>query len=261
MAVAEACRNLACVGARAIAVTDCLNLGNPEREEVYYELKSVIQGIGRACRVLGIPVVSGNVSLYNEKEGRVIYPTPVIGMAGMAKAKNVCTPHFKSEGDVVYLLGEARGDGIGGSEYLELRWGRVGGEVSIDMDKERRLCRFLLKLIRERIIKSAHDVSEGGLACALAEACILGEIGFGGKWDIQGRVDSALFGESPSRVVVSLSPDKVSRLERMAQMYHVPLKKLGEVGGKRFVLPFIDLPLTELSSSWCGGLEEALSAS
>ncbi len=260
MAVAEACRNLACVGAKAIAATDCLNLGNPEREEIYYQLKSVIRGIGRACRVLDIPVVSGNVSLYNEMKGRAIYPTPVVGVVGVARIKSICTPHFKSEGDQVYLLGKEK-EGIDGSEYLELRWGKVGGKVSIDMGTEKKLCRLLLLLIRRGIIKSAHDVSEGGLVCTLAECCILGGIGFEGKWDIQSRIDSYLFGESPSRAVVSLSPDKTFELERMAQTYNIPLKRLGEVKGNRFILPFIDLPLARLSSSWYGGLEKALSAS
>jgi phosphoribosylformylglycinamidine synthase len=263
MAVAEAARNVVCTGAEPIALTDCLNLGNPEKPEIYYQLKECIRGMARACRVLGTPVVSGNVSLYNETRGEAVYPTPVVGMLGLIEnIKKRCTPEFKREGDRVFLLGD-QGAGISalaGSEYLEAIHGIVAGRPEIDLELEKRVQQCCLGAIREGIVNSAHDCSEGGLAVALAECSILGAVGFNGALlKDENRIDAALFGESPSRIVVSVKPSDAEKLEKIARRYSVPLKTLGVVGGERFIIEgFIDLPLNQVERAWRKGLEEAL---
>lgn len=296
IAVAEAARNLVCSGAEPLAITDCLNFGDPEKNDVYYQLKNCITGIGRACRELRIPVISGNVSLYNETKGEAIYPTPIIGMVGLVNdISNHCTMSFKDEGDLVFLLGtpsplmgEGQGEnGLGGSEYLELVHGLVKGDPTIDLDLERRVQKLLLQAIRRGFVKSAHDCSEGGLAVAIAESCLAGNIGFRGRsWkechskpfalchseerndeesgaerpknlaqdklrEESGRLDSAFFGELQSRVVISVSPRSVAKLERVAAKWQVPLTLLGTVGSKRLLVEgYINLSLAEMGKAW-----------
>ena len=169
IAVAEAARNVVCVGAEPIALTDCLNFGNPEKPEVYYQLEECIKGIAAACRTLDVPVVSGNVSLYNETRGQPVYPTPVVGMLGLIEDINkVCRIGFRDEGDVVAVLGGKKGDsGLGGSEYLEVMHNLVAGSPNLDLDLEKRVQETCLDMIRDGLIKSAHDCSLGGLAVAL----------------------------------------------------------------------------------------------
>jgi phosphoribosylformylglycinamidine synthase len=262
IAVAEAARNLACSGAEPVAATDCLNFGNPERPEVYYQLEQCVRGMAQACHVLNIPVISGNVSLYNETRGEPIYPTPVVGMLGLLDDIDCrCTIAFKSEGDVVAMLGgnSSGPDPRGGSEYLELIHGIVAGAPALDLDLESRLQRCCIAAIRQRIIASAHDCSDGGLAVALAESCIAGGIGMRGKWAIEGRADSDLFGEEQSRIVVSLQPSRLEELRALAARHRVPLKELGDVGGDRFAIEnVIDLPLDDVAEAWHGGLQRAL---
>jgi len=263
MAVAEAARNVVCTGAEPIAVTDCLNLGNPERPEIYYQLKECIRGMARACRVLNTPVVSGNVSLYNETKGEAIYPTPVVGMLGLIEdIDKRCTPGFKEKGDLVFLIGE-QSPGIlalAGSEYLEAIHGIVAGRPKIDLKLEKRVQQCCLSAIREGIIQSAHDCSEGGLAVTLAECSIIGGTGFSGSLpEEQNRLDTTLFGEAPSRIVLSVTPPNAEKLKQIAQRYDVPLKPLGIVGDQRFIIQgFIDLPLSQIDRAWRKGLEEAL---
>ncbi len=260
IAVAEAARNLVCSGAEPLAITDCLNFGDPEKGDVYYQLKNCIKGMARACRELRIPVISGNVSLYNETKGQAIYPTPVVGMVGLlADINRHCTISFKDEGDLVFLLGGG-GDGLGGSEYLELVHGLVKGRPSIDLDLERRVQRCCLEVIEHGFVKSAHDCSEGGLAIAIAESCVVGDIGFkGASWKVMGRLDSVFFGELQSRVVVSVAPGLMAKLDRIATKWHVPLTLLGTVGGKRLsVKGYIDLSLPEIGKAWRNGLKQLL---
>ncbi len=260
MAVAEAARNIVCSGARPLAVTDCLNLGNPERDDIYYQLKECIRGLARACRVLGIPVISGNVSLYNETKGEAVYPTPVVGMVGlMEDVHRHCTMAFKEDGDVVFLLG-GEGDGLGGSEYLAVVHGIVAGNLYLDLDLEKRVQQCCLEAIRAGIVKSAHDCSEGGLLVAIVESCLAGGRGFvNDDWQIRGRLDKALFGESPSRIVVSVAAASVPKLTAIAGKRGVPIRKLGIVGGERLVVKgLLDLPLTLLEEAWRGGLEKRL---
>ncbi len=271
IAVAEAARNLVCSGAEPLAITDCLNFGDPEKGDVYYQLKNCIKGMARACRELGIPVISGNVSLYNETKGQAIYPTPIVGMVGLlADINRHCTMSFKDEGDLVFLLGtpspltgEGQGegkDGLGGSEYLELVHGLVKGKPSIDLDLERRVQRCCLEAIEHGFVKSAHDCSEGGAAVAIAESCLAGDIGFRGtSWKVMGRLDSVFFGELQSRVVVSVAPGSMAKLDRIATKWHVPLTLLGMVGGKRLsVKGYIDLPLAKIGKAWRNGLKQLL---
>ena len=182
IAVAEAARNVACTGAKPIALTNCLNFGNPEKPEVYYQLKEAIRGMADAARALGIPVVSGNVSLYNENNGEAIWPTPVVGCVGLIEDVNCVVPMaFQAEGDAVLLVsaptGGATPASIGGSEYLRLTRGIVAGKPSIDLHAAARLQRFLQDASSAGLLSSAHDIAAGGLAVALAESCIAGDAG------------------------------------------------------------------------------------
>ncbi len=259
IAVAEAARNLVCTGARPLAITDCLNFGNPEKDDVYYQMKECIAGMARTCRELRIPVISGNVSLYNETRGRAIYPTPVVAMVGIIEdVSKHCTAEFKHEGDYVYLLGctQVADSSIGGSEYLQVIHGTVKGSPAIDLNLEKRLQRCCLEAIKKGIIKSAHDCSEGGLAVALAESCLLGGVGFT-SFDLyfESRLDAALFGEAQSRIVVSVSPEHAWLLEKLADRWEVEALRLGIVSGKRLIIKgFIDLSLNELGKAWWNGL-------
>ena len=264
IAVAEACRNLACVGAEPLALTDCLNFGNPERPEVYYQLEECINGIVKACRAFDVPVISGNVSLYNETKGVAVWPTPVIGALGLLEdISKRCDAAFKDEGDIVMLLGASGVEGdaasLAGSEYLELVHEQVGGVPAIDLDLEVRVQRLCRQAIQHGLLKSAHDCAEGGLAVALAESCIQGWTGFWGTFDAGGRWDAALFGEAQSRIIVSAAPGQLARLRQMADEHSVPVVELGVVGGTGFSLgDLVDVPVHVLEAAWAGGLEAAL---
>jgi phosphoribosylformylglycinamidine synthase subunit PurL len=263
IAVAEAARNLVCSGAQPLAITDCLNFGNPEKDDVYYQLKECIAGMARACRELKVPVISGNVSLYNETRGEAIYPTPVVGMVGLIEdVSKHCTSGFKNEGDLVFLLGEGNtiNSSIGGSEYLELMHKIIKGNPYIDLEMEKRLHRCCLESIKRGLLCSAHDCSEGGLAIALSESCLTDGLGFiSSEWDIEGRLDAALFGEAQSRIVVSVAPKLSWKLQKLADRYQVAAVRLGVVGGRRFVLSgYVDLSLKEVGDAWSGGLKKLL---
>ena len=266
IAVAEACRNVSAVGAEPIALTDCLNFGNPERPEVYYQLEECIKGIALASETLGAPIISGNVSLYNETHGQAIYPTPVIGALGLLDdVTNHVTSAFKAPGDVVILMGrdEVRGEvsSLAGSEYLDLVHGLVAGRPSIDLDQEAAVQRTCRRAIKEGLLRSAHDCSDGGLAVALAECCIEGGVGFRGDFSMSGRWDTTLFGEGQSRIVVSLSADKLPDLERLCQEEGLPWTVLGHVGGDSLMMgQELRVTVAEMAGAWRGGLEQALSA-
>ena len=270
IAVAEVCRNLSCSGAEPLALTDCLNFGNPEKPEVYYQLEWCIRGMARACRALGVPVVSGNVSLYNEFRGQAIYPTPVVGGLGLLGdvARHARSP-FPEEGLSVVLLGSGdwrlRASDLAGSEYLQAVHGRVAGRPAIDLALEKRVQDLCRRAIAEGVVRSAHDCSDGGLAVALAECCIQGGVGFRGQVDLPRRWDVALFGERQSRIVVSLPAGELPNLRRMAAGRDVPMRELGVTGGNRFQLGRyasgravgLDVPLEEARDAWGNGLERA----
>ena len=264
--VAEAARNLVCSGAEPLALTDCLNFGNPERPDVYYQLKECIRGMARVCRQLKVPVISGNVSLYNETKGESIYPTPVVGMLGLLDdVTKHCTPAFRSDGDLVFLLsGDGSWDdqeGLGGSEYLALVHGKVAGRPSLDIELEKRVQAACLEAVREGVARSAHDCSEGGLAVALAESCIQGKRGFRGTYvEFKGRKDAALFGEAQSRIVLSVPQKDRARLDKICQKHHVVLTRLGKVGGKRLTIPgYVNLPLDQVEQAWRSGPDKGKS--
>ncbi|HXK28142.1 MAG TPA: phosphoribosylformylglycinamidine synthase subunit PurL [Candidatus Binatia bacterium] len=263
LAVVEAARNLACVGARPLGLTDCLNFGSPENPEVMWQFAQVIRGMRDACIALKVPVVSGNVSFYNETDGAPIYPTPTVGMVGLLrKVERVVTPWFNSAGDIVVLLGRTREE-LGGSEYLKQIHGIVKGTPPwIDLKLEQAVQNCCLEAIDQGILRSAHDVSDGGLAVTLAECC------FGGPDKPMGvrieshemiRGDALLFSESQSRIVVSVKENDVTELEEIAARHNAPAQVIGTTGGARFVvLPLLQLPVDELKTIWATGLTARL---
>ncbi|MDO4539930.1 MAG: phosphoribosylformylglycinamidine synthase subunit PurL [Syntrophomonadaceae bacterium] len=233
-AVGEAALNLACVGARPLALTNCLNFGNPEKPEIYWQMQNAIAGMGAAAKSLDTPVVSGNVSLYNETADGAIFPTPVVGMVGLLKnVDKRCDLAFKHEGDLIFLLGKMS-DNIAGSEYLALCHHLETGAIpALELDSQRGLIELLLAAIDGGWLKSAHDVSDGGLAVALAESAIAGDIGCEVTVAASGlRGDGVLFGEAPGRAVVSVAPGVEAQLEALAAEHKVPLQRLGTVGGE-----------------------------
>ncbi len=234
IAVAEACRNLACVGARPIGVTNCLNFGNPEKPEVMGQFEQAVTGLSEACRTFGIPVTGGNVSFYNDTEGLSIHPTPVIGVVGlMEDIGRAVTPGFKAAGDAVVLVGESFEE-LGGTEYLKTVHGlEAGAPPAIDLEQEKRNQDFLLEAIEARLVRSAHDLSEGGLAVALAESAFHDARKRGCQVDLEGtmRADALLFGESQSRVLVTCRRKDAGRLAKLAASRGVPVRVIGRVGG------------------------------
>jgi len=263
LAVVEAARNLACVGARPVGLTDCLNFGSPENPAVMWQFAEVIQGLRDACIALKVPVVSGNVSFYNETDGVPIHPTPTIGMVGLIEnLERVTTPWFKTAGDVVVLLGRTR-DELGGSEYLKCVHGLTRGTPPwIDLTLELAVQSCCLEAIDASILSSAHDVADGGLAVALTECCVGGpEKPLGARIDTHEliRADALLFSESQSRFIVSLKEDNLDRLKEIAARNNVPLQTIGTVGGSRLVIqPLLQLPVEELKAIWSNGLTAKL---
>lgn len=263
LAVAEAARNLACVGARPIGLTDCLNFGSPENPEVMWQFAQVIQGMRDACIALNVPVVSGNVSFYNETDGVPIYPTPTVGMVGLLNnVERAITPWFKAGGDVVVLLGRTREE-LGGSEYLKTVHGIVKGTPPwIDLKLEQAVHNCCIEAIDREILRSAHDISAGGLAVALAECCVSGpEKALGVRIETREmiRADALLFSESQSRIIVSVAEKDVTQLQEIASRHNVPTQAIGSVGGTRLMIqPLLQLSVDELRSIWSSGLTARL---
>ena len=286
IAVAEAARNLTCSGAKPLAVTDCLNFGNPYKSENFWQLREAVEGIAEACRAVGTPVTGGNVSLYNENPAGVVDPTPTIAMVGLIDdEKHITTQWFKNHGDVIILVGtvvprgrddagagiNGPGYNLGGSSYLKVCHGlKVGPPPHIDLAHEIKVQNAVRDLIREGLIKSAHDCSEGGLAVALAESCFNPEKLFGAKvdcsrrpaGDAQGTMQTnqrhashseaatALFNESQSRIIISVAPENLDKAESILRERAVPFQQLGKVEGdqlriqvedKKFAWPVADL--------------------
>jgi len=240
LAVAEAARNVACAGARPLAITNCLNFGSPERPEIMWQFAEAVRGMGDACRALHTPVTGGNVSFYNETLGQAIFPTPIVGMVGLLEEiGHATTQWFKRDGDVVVLLGETREE-LGGTEYLKVVHNREEGRPPrLDLARERVVQQACLAAIRAGIVSSSHDCSDGGLAVALAECCVTApEHRRGATLEIPGEIrpDALLFGESASRIVLSVPPDQVERLRAFAREHGVPCAVLGAVGGDHLAL-------------------------
>lgn len=264
LAVAEAARNLSCVGARPLGVTDCLNFGNPEKPEIAWQFYHCVLGMSRACTRLNTPVVGGNVSFYNETNGEAIYPTPVVGMVGLLEdMERRCTPGFKEEGDVVLLLGETQ-DELGGSEYLAFIHGIVAGRPpALDLEREAAVQEMARQCIGRGLVRAAHDCSEGGLAVTLAEMAISGRTGAAITLEENLRADSLLFSESPSRIIVSARPEKVGDILALASEFQVPVKILGTCGGHTLNISaggkrLVNLDLEEMEAVWRGSLEARL---
>jgi phosphoribosylformylglycinamidine synthase len=237
--VAEAARNIACTGARPLGITDCLNFGNPEKPDVFYQFREACRGIAEACRAFETPVTGGNVSLYNESPTGAVYPTPTVGMIGLLdRVADRVPSHFAAQGDRVFIAGVTHG-GLGGSAYWAELLGFVGGApASVDLAAERALQDVLVAAARERLLRSAHDCSEGGLAVAIAEAAIGGPYaadGIGAAIDLDEYAEGVpaaalLFGEDGARAVLSCRPDAAARLVALAARHGVPLFEAGVVG-------------------------------
>ncbi len=265
IAVCEAARNVVATGATPAAVTNCLNFANPEHAGVWWDLHDAIDGIGEACRALDIPVVSGNVSLYNDTGGTGIDPTVVIGMVGVIDdVAQRCTAGFRDEGDLIALVGPIDAE-LDASEYQRMTQGvNSGTPPRLDIELERRVQGFILEAIAAGLLHSAHDCAEGGIAVALAESCLLGDIG---AWVVldelgtgEGLINGAagiLFGESQSRFVISFAREALVRLHELAGRHSVPFRGLGSVGGERVgVTGCIDVPLANVRQVHQGALIE-----
>jgi len=252
IAVAESARNIVCSGGVPLGVTNCLNFGNPYKPEVYWQFVQAIAGMGEACRHFETPVTGGNVSFYNESPETAVYPTPTIGMVGLVEdLKHITTSFFKDEGDVIYLLGEDKEE-LGGSEYAKVIFNKVAGESpQINLDEEKKLQDTLLNLIRKGLIKSAHDISEGGIVSALAECCIINQekqIGCKVEIPIKSRKDFSIFSESQSRIIISVSKVKTIDLEPELKLSNIKFTKLGVVAGSSMKLKnLFDVSVGELS--------------
>ncbi|HEX3143626.1 MAG TPA: phosphoribosylformylglycinamidine synthase subunit PurL, partial [Pyrinomonadaceae bacterium] len=238
LVVAEAARNVVCVGAQPIAITNCLNFASPERPDVMWAFSEVIDGIAEACQAFNTPVVSGNVSFYNETEGRGIVPTPVIGMLGLLDdVRRVIQPGFKNPGDFIALLGATRDD-LAGSEYQSVIEGKVGNHVPIlDLEAELAVQAACLNAAQKGLLRSAHDCADGGLAVALAECCFssLNREAMGADIDITGEYDltTRLFSESPSRIIISFDQALLGDIEEVVAAAGCPMTLLGDVGSDR----------------------------
>ena len=255
IAVAESARNIVCSGGIPLAITNCLNFGNPYKPEVYWQFTEAIEGMGEACRFFDTPVTGGNVSFYNESPNVAVYPTPTIGMVGLIEdVKNVTTSNFKNENDLIYVLGEDFEE-LGGSEYLKIIHSKVSGESpKLNLEVEKKLHDSLLKLIGKKLINSAHDISEGGIVSAIAECCIMNENNFIGaeiNVPIKTRKDFSLFSESQSRIIVSIKPENKDELEKILNEYKQIFTYLGKTGGKKLkVNDVINISLDELAEKY-----------
>ncbi len=266
IAVAEACRNLSCVGAEPVALTDGLNFGNPETPDIQYQLQESIAGISEAAAAFNIPVVSGNASLYNESAGSAVQPTPIIGALGLLEdVGRHANSGFKDEGDVVVLIGAGTPwdniNGLAGSEALSVFHGEIAGKPALDLDLEIRVQQLCRSMIATGLVKSAHDISHGGVSIAVVESAIQRNIGVTIMHDatIHDWV-AALFGESQSRIVITCAATDVESLLNAASKASVPATRIGTVGGDRVrFTDLIDLPLGTVGDVWLNSFQTATS--
>ncbi len=261
LAVAEAARNISCTGATPLAITDCLNFGNPEKPEIMWQFVSALEGMSEACRQFNTPVVSGNVSFYNETKGKAIYPSPVVGMVGVTDdVDKACTPWWKDQGDIILLLGKNELE-IGGSEYLAQVHGKTAGvPPRLNFQREKAVQKVCRIGIGRGFVKSAHDAADGGLAVALAESSLArpgGLLGATINIDDKMRADALLFGETASRIIISVHKDNVDMMLKIARAEGAPAEVIGEVGGRLLnINDHISADLSELHSRWTNGLNE-----
>jgi len=235
IAVAESARNIVCSGGVPLAITNCLNFGNPYKPEIYWQFAEAIAGMGEACKFFNTPVTGGNVSFYNESPDRAVYPTPTIGMLGLVEELSyVTTSYFKNNGDLIFILGVDKEE-MGGSEYLKVIHNKVEGDCpQLDLAVEKRLQDTVLELIKRKLINSAHDVSEGGIVCALSECCIINEekmLGATVTVPVKSRKDFSYFSETQSRIIVSISKENKNAFEKVLYSFNQPFIQSGVVGG------------------------------
>jgi len=268
LAVAECARNISCVGAEPAAVTDCLNFGSPEKPEVFYTFDQAVSGLADACKFFGIPVVSGNVSFYNESQGAAIYPTPAVGVVGILEDTGLAIDHsFKQAGDVIVLVGQTANE-LGGSEYLKVVFGKVAGRPpALDLSLEKDIQAAVRTCIQERLLASAHDLSEGGLAVALAESCVAANLGASVVLDEELPAYASLFSESASRILISTPADKLEAVLDILVSNGAPYSVVGEVEEAVFTIKVADkgeqvtaveLSLEEIKSSYLDSLGKLL---
>jgi phosphoribosylformylglycinamidine synthase len=256
-AVAETARNVSCVGGEPLAITDCLNFGNPERPEIMWQFEQACLGIADACTALGTPVVSGNVSLYNETEGKGIHPTPMIGMVGLVDdcARNAGSG-FAQAGDKIAIVGGVGFGHLGGSEYLRAVHGVIAGlPPPLDYAREKASQKAVRDSVRAGLLKAAHDCSDGGLLVALAEMCF--PRGIGARIELKSalRPDALLFGEDASRILVSFAPSARERVAALCKAAGAPLDEIGQVGGNALIVEgLLDARVAELREAWAGAI-------
>ena len=268
IAVVEAARNLVCSGAEPAAVTDCLNFANPEKPDRFWQFKNCVEGIADACKFFNIPVVSGNVSFYNESTKGAIYPTPAIGMIGIIdNIERVCTQYFKEENEIIILLGLSK-ENLGGSEYLKEVHGLIKGNApELDLRLEEAVQRTALEAIKKGLVSSSHDCSEGGLAVALAECCISNkENAMGAVIDnlnFTDRKDAVLFGESQSRIILSCGKKSVTKIRDIAKKFDAPFQIIGKTGGKELKILdgkriLINVSFEKMLDKWANSLNQTI---
>ncbi|HEU4964417.1 MAG TPA: phosphoribosylformylglycinamidine synthase subunit PurL [Bacilli bacterium] len=260
-AIAESARNLDCSGAKPLAVTDCLNYSNPEKPEIFYQFAESCAGMSDACSLLETPVISGNVSLYNQTNDVDIYPTPIIGMVGLIDdIDHITTQSFKGEGNRVLLIGPHDTADLDGSEYLRVVHNQVAGDApELDLNVEKAVQTATLRAIQAGLVEAAHDLAEGGLAVALAESCIGGGLGANVELTSTQRLDALLFGEAASRILVEVKPDNVAALEAILAEEKVEHLALGTLGGHKLTVTvnhevILDEEVAHLESTWRGAI-------
>ncbi|MCK4447048.1 MAG: phosphoribosylformylglycinamidine synthase subunit PurL, partial [Candidatus Marinimicrobia bacterium] len=264
IAVAESARNVVCSGAKPIAITNCLNFGNPYDPEIYYQFKNAVLGMRDACYAFNTPVTGGNVSFYNESPSGAIFPTPVVGMVGLINdISHITTSWFKNDGDFIMMLGTIKGE-LGGSEYLKVIHNLVAGDApTIDLPFEKRVHNACLEAIRRRVANSATDISDGGLAVAIAEACISNpdkSIGASVYISRKLRNDVLFFGESQSVIILSINENRLLEMERIAAKNIVPCVTIGRVkdNGRLRMNAVIDVSLEEIKTVYTNAIPGAM---
>ena len=263
MAVAEAARNVVCTGAKPLAITNCLNFGNPQDPEIYWQFKEAVLGMGDMCRLLDTPVTGGNVSFYNETITSAVYPTPVIGMVGfLDNVENMMTMNFKDSGDLIAVIGNLS-PSLGGSSYLKKMYNKIEGPLAVfNEGSEIDLQNLCLDLIEKKVIKSAHDVSDGGLSVAVAKSICSSENNIGAKLfiDHKLRADELLFGECPSLIVVTLKEEELFQLVLLAKKYNVQSQTIGKVtdDGLFEINDLLKLTKKELQATYNNSFKEKM---
>jgi phosphoribosylformylglycinamidine synthase len=260
IAVAEAARNIVASGGVPLAITDCLNFGNPEKPEIFWQIEKSVDGMSEACNVLSTPVIGGNVSLYNERSGTAVYPTPVVGMVGLVEdIDHVTTQSFKEAGDLIYLIGETKPE-FGGSELQKLTNGEIFGKApELNLEVEEKAQKQVLSAIRAGVVASAHDVSEGGVAVALAES-LMGSEDLGAEVTLQGEATTALFSESQSRFVLTVKKEHQAQFESLVDATYIGTVTDSSVlkitCGDELV---VSQPVSTLEKAWKGAIPCLLS--